>query len=158
MVSAEDIREGKTGRFDTSDVEGLVYRAMYFQPAYMKAHEAWGLLAQRSGLAKAELAWRWIIYHSALSAQRPDAGDARAGTGNPERETWGDGVISSADTAGQLEELMLWRGKGPLATWIVAAIDEIWHSCASEASLDCVNGWFEAVKQGRVVVPAHMQY
>ena len=149
MVSADEIREGKKGRFDTSDVEGLVYQALYYQPAYMKAHEAWGQLAQRSGLARAELAWRWILYHSALTG----TGDAAES-----KTRRGDGVITSADTAGQLEELMLWRAKGPLAEWIVADIDDMWHSCSSEASLDCVNGWFEAVKQGRVVVPAHMQY
>lgn len=140
MASPDAIREGKEGRFDTSDVEGLVYRALYYRPSYMDALQAWARLADRSGLAKAELAWRWILFHSALQKER------------------GDGIITSADTTAQLEELLMWRDRGPLEGWMAADIDAIWASCEFEASLDCVNGWFSAVKEGRVVPPKYMQY
>ena len=140
MASPTVIEEGKEGRFDTSDVEGLVYRAVFFRPSYMAALDAWAQLAERSALSKAELAWRWILFHSALQSER------------------GDGVITSADTVAQLEELLMWRDRGPLEEWVVADIDSIWASCEDEASLDCVHGWFEAVKEGRVVPPDYMQY
>lgn len=134
------IREGKDGRFNTAEIDGLVYQAMYHRPSYMAALESWGQLAAQSGVGKMELAWRWINFHSLLQAEH------------------GDSILVGADTAEQLELLFQWRAKGPLEAWVVNEIDGIWASCEKDAPLDCVSGWFEAVEQGRVIPPDFMKY
>lgn len=140
MTTPEVIKEGKEGRFDTKDIVGLVFQAMFVKPSYLQALESWASLAERSNLAKAELALRWVAFHSALQPEL------------------GDGIITGADTPEQLEELMSWRSKGPLELWVLAEIDKIWESCEHEASLDCVNGWFEDIRLGRVIPPENMAY
>lgn len=140
MATPDMIKEGKDGRWDTRDIEGLVYQAIYQRPSYMSALEAWSRLAERSALSPAEMAWRWVNFHSALQTSK------------------GDGIITSADTATQLSKLLQWRSKGPLDARVVSEIDTLWESCKHEASLDCVNGWFEAVSEGRAVPPDYMQY
>lgn len=139
MVRPDAIKGGK-GRFDNADVDGLVYQALFNQPAYLAALDSWQHLAQQCRLHEVELAWRWINFHSSLCFQD------------------GDKIITSADTAEQLQQLFAWRAKGPLESWVVDGINEIWESCRSVAPLDCVNGWFEAIALGRVVPPSHMQY
>jgi len=139
-LSPEAIREGKEGRFDTRDMEGLVYQAMFIKPSYLAALESWARLANQSGLVPAELALRWINFHSVLRSER------------------GDGIITSAENPTQLKELLGWRAKGGMEKWVVDAVDAIWASCEHEAALDCVNGWFDDVKHGRVVPPKGMEY
>ncbi|KAK7909131.1 hypothetical protein PG985_015009 [Apiospora marii] len=139
MVSPDAIKDGK-GRFDNADVDGLVYQALFNQPAYLAALDSWRHLAQQCRLQEVELAWRWINFHSSLRFQD------------------GDKIITSAENAEQLQQLFAWRAKGALESWVVDGINEIWESCRSDAPLDCVNGWFEAIALGRVVPPSHMQY
>ena len=139
-MTPESIKEGKEGRFDTRDIEGLVYQAMFIKPSYLGALKSWASLAERSGLATAELAFRWMNFHSALQPER------------------GDGIITSAENPPQLKELLGWRAKGSMERWVVDEIDAIWASCEDEAALDCVNGWFEDIKQGRVIPPKGMGY
>lgn len=140
MATPATVEEGQDGRWDTSDIEGLVYRAIFLRPSYMSALAKWARLAEQSGLTNAEMAWRWMSFHSGLQAE------------------CGDGIVTSADTPGQLSQLFEWRAKGALDDGVVSEIDTLWESCAGEASLDCVNGWFEAVREGRAAPPDDMQY
>ncbi|KAI1182833.1 NADP-dependent oxidoreductase domain-containing protein [Nemania serpens] len=136
--TAEGIKNGE-GRFNTADVDGVVYRNMYSKPSYLAALGRWRDLADSTGVSAAELAFRWINYHSRLDPQ------------------CGDGIITSADTPNQLLELLAWRESGALKKSVVAEIDAIWEACRGEAALDCVSGWFEDVMSGRVEVPDIMK-
>ncbi|KAI8632624.1 NADP-dependent oxidoreductase domain-containing protein [Xylariaceae sp. FL1651] len=136
--TAEDIKRG-AGRFDLRDVDGVVYQNMYSKPSYLAALQQWKDLANRTGVGAAALAFRWINFHSRLNAEH------------------GDGIITSADTPEQLQELMLWRREGALEEDIVAEMDKIWEVCKGEAALDCVSGWMEDVTNGRVEIPDCMK-
>ncbi|RKU49465.1 Aflatoxin B1 aldehyde reductase member 2 [Coniochaeta pulveracea] len=84
-------------------------------PRYLDALAKWHSIAWREGITGAELAYRWVAYHSALSR---DNGDAMIiGTSSPE----------------QLEETLTGTEKGPLSVEACTEIHDIWAKLQLEA-------------------------
>lgn len=107
------------GRFgDEKHPLNSTYIGMYHRPSFLAALDAWEQIAKNEGVSRAELAYRWVVYHSKLQAEL------------------GDGIIVGARTAQQLSETVAAMGKGPLSDAAVKSIDEVWDSVKAEASLD----------------------
>ncbi|KAI9326450.1 NADP-dependent oxidoreductase domain-containing protein [Zopfochytrium polystomum] len=116
--------EGETagGRFDKSAGRiAEMYRALYLRPAYLEALDKWHALSAEAGVAPADLANRWIVYHSALRAEL------------------GDAVILGARTLEQLQGTVDGLRKGPLPEAVAGKIDVIWDALKDQAVLDNFN-------------------
>ncbi|KAF2125286.1 Aldo/keto reductase [Dothidotthia symphoricarpi CBS 119687] len=111
-----DIDAG-VGRFGAEALGGL-YKALYDKPSLRQALAQWNEAAQKEGVAKAELAYRWVAYHSAL------------------KEDQGDAVIFGASSVRQIEQTLQGLKKGPLSEEAVRAIEGIWESVKKDAPVD----------------------
>nr|POF12839.1 oxidoreductase siro [Quercus suber] len=92
----QDVEEGK-GRFDKTSHVGKIYRGLYARPAYLAALEKWEAVANEEGVTRAELAYRWVTYNSALKPEN------------------GDGIIIGASSDEQLKETLEKLEHGPLS-------------------------------------------
>lgn len=102
---------------------GHSYREMYgSSDAYFKMLETWKDLADKAGCSRAELAYRWIAFHSALDPAK------------------GDALIVGASRPEQLEQTLAGIEKGPLSDEIVEHIRAIWPSIKDAAPLDNFHG------------------
>ncbi|KAJ1555733.1 hypothetical protein HK405_013894 [Cladochytrium tenue] len=121
----EQIQRGAasdSGRFAAGgDSWSEGYRAMFVKPRLLAALDTWGDISARSGVPRAELANRWVCFHSALCS---DLGDA---------------IIIGARTIDQLRESLEGLERGPLSPDVVARIDAIWDSVKDEVALDNFN-------------------
>ncbi|KAK4129811.1 aflatoxin B1 aldehyde reductase member 3 [Parathielavia appendiculata] len=109
---------GAEGRFGDKNPLAPVYNAMYNRPSFVAALDEWDQTARDEGVSRAELAYRWIVYHSKL---RGDLGDA---------------VIVGARKHEQLRETVVAMKKGPLSDDAVRRIDGVWESVKADALLD----------------------
>ena len=91
---------------------------MYQKPAYLDALDVWEQIAESEGCSKADLAYRWVSYHSPLDAEH------------------GDAIIIGGSKVSQLESSLLGLEKGPLKPATVKAIGELWTTLEHEAPLD----------------------
>ena len=117
----EDIELKASGRFRDDNFIGNVYLKLFDKPTYLEALATWNAIAQGHGIGKAEMAYRWVAFNSALSVSR------------------GDALIIGASRMEQLKESLAWFKKGPLPESAVKAIQEVWESIKGEASLDTFN-------------------
>lgn len=108
------------GRFGKAGALAQIYNGMYNRPSFVEALGVWEEIAKEEGITKAELAYRWIVYHSKLDA------------------ALGDAVIIGARNQEQFRETMAGIKKGPLSDKAAKKIDGIWESVKAEASLDNV--------------------
>ncbi|KAF2444606.1 putative oxidoreductase [Karstenula rhodostoma CBS 690.94] len=83
-----------------------------------QALDVWEQIAKDENTTRAELAYRWIAYHSKL------AGDQ------------GDVIIVGARNTQQFGETLQALKAGPLSDAAVAKIDQVWESVKAEATLD----------------------
>jgi len=99
-----EVREGG------ADVEGLgvMYVELYHKPQHLDALDEWGRVADKESVNKAELALRWIEFHSALNGEE------------------GDGLILGASSSGKLQSMLDYLNKGSLTIKAVEGIEEIW--------------------------------
>lgn len=110
---------GDGGRFaDGKNPLSGVYNAMYNRPSFVEALGEWEKIAENEGISRAELAYRWVVYHAQLQA---DAGDA---------------VLVGARKKEQLRETVEAIKRGPLSEDAVKRIEKIWELVKGEASLD----------------------
>ncbi|CAP62323.1 uncharacterized protein PODANS_0_170, partial [Podospora anserina S mat+] len=119
--SPRDFDDGPVGRFDPSNPIGGLYVTLYKKPAFLAALDYWDRISTESGIPKAELAYRWVAYHSALQAGR------------------GDGMVIGARTLEQLRQTLVALGKGPLSGNVVKRIDKVWDMVEAEAGVDNFN-------------------
>lgn len=91
----EQIESGTT-RFSPDQMYGL-YHKMYVKDVFLQALEEWASIAIEAGVSKAELAYRWVRFNSALKPE------------------YGDSVVIGASSAVQLEETLKACAKGPLS-------------------------------------------
>jgi aflatoxin B1 aldehyde reductase len=91
---------------------------MYGKPALLEALKEWEAIARDAGTSRASLAYRWVLYHSALMGEL------------------GDGCIIGATRTEQLEETMRDVKDGPLGMDAVERIDGIWKKVAHDAPVD----------------------
>lgn len=105
------------GRFNAVAVGGM-YNNMYNKPALRAALAEWNEVAEKEGISKAELAYRWVGYNSALKA---DLGDA---------------VIFAGSRLTQIEQTAAGLKKGSLSEEATRRIDAIWESVKNDAPVD----------------------
>lgn len=84
-------------------------RPYLHNPIFLEILAQWNAVAEIEGVSSAELAYRWVAYHSAL---RSDHGDA---------------FIIGASSPEQLDETLSGIEKGPLSVNACVSIHEIWE-------------------------------
>ncbi|KIX98403.1 uncharacterized protein Z520_05704 [Fonsecaea multimorphosa CBS 102226] len=112
----QQIVEG-AGRFNTDFMNGM-YDQMYLKESYLQALALWEDIATEQGCSRAELAYRWVAYHSAL------------------RSEYGDGIIIGASKFEQIEPTLQGLQKGRLNDSVVKRIDEVWETVKHDAPMD----------------------
>lgn len=105
-------------RFDPETMIGKMYITLYSRKSLLEALDVWADIAKDAGLSKAALAYRWIVYHSAL------------------KKEYGDQVIIGASRLTQLEETLAAVEAGPLDAAIAKRVDDIWGAVKHEAPRD----------------------
>ena len=88
---------------------GDFYKTWYGKEALYDASNAWDEIAKDAGVTKEALAYRWVVYHSALEN--------------------GDGVIVGARHIGQLEETLEAIDAGPLEKVVAEKVGAWWEKC-----------------------------
>lgn len=116
----EDIESKSKGRF-RAEGAGNMYLALYDKPSYLEALAKWNEIAEKAGVGKAEMAYRWVAYNSPLGNE------------------YGDAIIIGASRIEQLKESLAWFQKGPLPEEAVKGIEGVWESVKGEAGLDNFN-------------------
>ncbi|PVH95571.1 aflatoxin B1 aldehyde reductase-like protein member 2 [Periconia macrospinosa] len=111
-----DLDEG-AGRFNEVTFYGL-YLKLYNKPSLRAALGEWASIAEAEGVSKAELAYRWVGFNSALKANL------------------GDAVIFGASKMSHIEETARWLKKGGLSEAATARIEALWESVKHEAPTD----------------------
>ncbi|GLI76869.1 hypothetical protein PoHVEF18_005147 [Penicillium ochrochloron] len=95
-------------RFDPKILSGTIARGRYWNDAYFDALETVHSAALKHDLTDAELALRWLKYHSKLS------------------QDLGDAIIVGASRVSHLESNLKDLEKGPLPEEVVQAVEEAW--------------------------------
>ncbi|KAH8596212.1 NADP-dependent oxidoreductase domain-containing protein [Bisporella sp. PMI_857] len=116
------IENATSGRWDPATPLGRMHRFMFCKPAYIKMLDEWGKLAEKSGVSKAGLAYRWVRYHSFLDGAK------------------GDEMIVGAK---EIE-------KGRFDDWIVEKINALWETVKADVEVSTVRA-FKAAVLGIVV-------
>lgn len=113
--TAADLDAG-AGRFNEKAIGGL-YSQLYDKPSLREALVEWNKIAEKEGVSKAELAYRWVAYHSALESDE-------------------DGVIFGASSLAQVDQTAKGIKKGKLSKEAVEGIEKIWQSVKADAPID----------------------
>ncbi len=90
-------------RFDSSHVQGKLYRERYWNDAYLDALAEIHRSCEGHGLDAVSVALRWLVHHSELNAER------------------NDGVIIGASSPGHLRHNLTAVTEGPLPTDVLTA-------------------------------------
>lgn len=108
------------GRFRSEGGSPVVkmYHDMYNKPKLLEGLGRWEGIAEQEGVPRAEVAYRWVYYHSAL---RPDLGDV---------------VIVGASKPEQITQTVEGIRRGPLKPEVVKAIEDVWELVKDEAIVD----------------------
>ncbi|KAF7355508.1 Aldehyde reductase [Mycena sanguinolenta] len=122
LKTAEQLRDGSVeGRFGKDNFMRGLYDALYNKPSYYKALEMWGEAAKEADCSKAELAYRWVAFDSAVDP------------------AYGDAVIFGASSHAQIAETLEFFKRGSVGEAAKAKIDEIWKVIEHDAPLDNYN-------------------
>lgn len=106
------------GRFGKGQPLAQVYNGMYNRPSFVAALDVWEQIAKDENVSRAELAYRWVVYHSKLQGDQNDV------------------IIVGARNTQQFKETIQALKAGPLSDEAVKKIDQVWESVKAEASLD----------------------
>ncbi|KXN87757.1 Aflatoxin B1 aldehyde reductase member 4 [Leucoagaricus sp. SymC.cos] len=106
-TSSDDIPE-EGSRFSAGSSQGQFYRRRYWKEPYFKAINSIRAVAEKHGLTLAEIALRWMSYHSLMKCE------------------FGDSVLIDASSLDHIEQNLLDLGKGPLPEEVVQALDAAW--------------------------------
>ncbi|CAG8888682.1 unnamed protein product [Penicillium egyptiacum] len=117
----EQLQAGGHGRWDPKSLFGGLYNALYNKPAMLEGLRLWGKISDESGIPKAQLAYRWVVYHSALKGEL------------------GDSIIFGASNVDQITQTVDGVGCGPLPAEIAAQVEEVWKIVESVAPVDNFN-------------------
>ncbi|KAL2825123.1 NADP-dependent oxidoreductase domain-containing protein, partial [Aspergillus pseudoustus] len=115
------IEAGGEGRWDPKTATGGIFTALYGKPAMLEGLRLWGGIAAEAGIPKAELAYRWVAFHSVLSGEL------------------GDGLIFGARNGEQLRGTLGGLGNGPLPADVVERIERVWEIVKEDAPVDNFN-------------------
>ena len=115
VKTASDLDAG-AGRFNDKAL-GNLYGKLYDNETMRKALVKWNEIAEKEGVTKAELAYRWVAYHSVLQGDE-------------------DGVIFGASKVSQAEQTAKSLKAGKLSDEAVKGIEQIWESVKEVAPVD----------------------
>ena len=118
LVKTDEAINSKEGRWNPETRVGTMYQKMYNRPKLMAALSDWNDIAQDAGLSKAAIAYRWVAYHSQLSA------------------TQGDAIIVGASRPSQLDDTLTICQDGPLTPKTVKSINALWEQVKDSAPID----------------------
>ncbi|KAF8861786.1 Aldo/keto reductase [Acephala macrosclerotiorum] len=124
-----EIKEGK-GLFNPSTVLGKILHDMYGKPSYLKFLEEYRKLCEEMGESPAGLAYRWMVWNSALRVEE------------------GDVVVLGVSSAGQLENTILEVEKGRLDGIVVERLNEMWKEIEKDAPGDNFGTYKRLLKAG----------
>jgi len=116
--TAADLDAG-AGRFN-QQVLGGMYSSLYDKPSLRQALVDWNTIAEKEGVSKAELAYRWVAHHSALGSDE-------------------DGIIFGASRLEQVAQTAQSIKKGKLSGDAVQGIQQIWENVKQDAPIDNFN-------------------
>lgn len=119
----EDITVHGKGRFEKGSFFGNMYNSLYNKPSMLNFLAEFGKLASNEGISQAELAYRWVTYHSQLSAEN------------------GDAIIIGSRYGTQLTSTLEGLKKGPLKEESAKKLDELWKGIEEDAILDNFNNF-----------------
>ncbi|MCJ1252103.1 hypothetical protein MMC30_009341, partial [Trapelia coarctata] len=120
--SAEQLKGDMKGRWNKDTEVRRLYRRLYDKPSLVAALEKWGSAAEEAGTTRAALAYRWVLYHSALEA------------------SCGDGMIIGASSVKQVQQTLDCVREGPIPKSVLPKIDEIWELVKEDAPVDNYHG------------------
>jgi len=115
------VQQGTVERFNSATPFGRMYATLFNKESYLDALSEWDAISSRSGIANAELAYRWMAHHSHLDGAQ------------------GDGLVFGATTLEQIRETISGISRGPLPQEVVAQIEKVWNSVKGDAGLDIFN-------------------
>ncbi|KAL2870713.1 aldo/keto reductase family protein [Aspergillus lucknowensis] len=115
------ISGAEEGRWNPNTYIGGMYNALYNKPRMLEGLRLWGKISAESGIPKAELAYRWVAYHSACD------------------EAHGDSLIFGSRNGKQLQTTLAGLRNGPLSREIVEQIDLVWNTVKADAPIDNFN-------------------
>ncbi|KAE8154944.1 NADP-dependent oxidoreductase domain-containing protein [Aspergillus avenaceus] len=116
----EDIAAGQ-GRWDPRTAFGKFNLALFDNEAMLAGLDAWAHISAKWGISRPHLAYRWIVYHSALDGE------------------CGDGVVVGASRVDQIRGTVAALRDGPLPSAVVEEIDRVWETVRRVAVIDPVN-------------------
>ncbi|KAL4889195.1 NADP-dependent oxidoreductase domain-containing protein [Aspergillus ambiguus] len=119
----DQLRAGGEGRWDPNSRVGGIYHSLYNKAGMLEGLQLWGKIAEAANIPKAELAYRWVVYHSALKGE------------------YGDKVIFGSRNNEQLKQTLAGIKKGPLDPESVQKIEEVWAMVKDAAPLDNFNSF-----------------
>ena len=100
-----------------------MYLTLYGKESIYQALDEWGNIATDAGISKAALAYRWVVYHSALEKKN------------------GDGIVIGASKTSQLQETLTAIEAGPLDREIADRASGIWEKVKKDAPRDNWNDY-----------------
>jgi aflatoxin B1 aldehyde reductase len=106
------------GRWSRETAFGQLYHALYNKPRLLEALDMWNDISETTKIPRAELAYRWIVYHSHLDGK------------------YGDAVVIGASRIMQLEQTLAGLRRGPLPEAAWKRIADIWEIVKHESILD----------------------
>ncbi|KAL2850520.1 NADP-dependent oxidoreductase domain-containing protein [Aspergillus pseudodeflectus] len=110
---------GAEGRWNPQTPTGGLFNSLYTKPAMLEGLKLWGEIATDAGISKADLAYRWVAYHSILKE--------------------GDGLIFGARNGKQIQRTLEGLKNGPLSVDVVEKIARVWEVVKHEAPIDNFN-------------------
>ena len=121
--TVEQIKAGGEGRWDPTSFIGGMYHKLYNRPKVLEGLKEWEAIAKDAGIPPAELAYRYMAYHSFL------------------REDLGDAIIVGATKPEQLVQTVEGLNKGPLPTDIAERVNKVWDVVKDEAPVNNIEGF-----------------
>ncbi|KAJ5660571.1 Aldo/keto reductase subgroup [Penicillium longicatenatum] len=123
--AVETLVAGGDGRWDQTTAMGGLYNALYNKPSMLKGLKLWEEISNDSGIAKAEIAYRWVAYNSDLKGEL------------------GDGLIFGARTLEQVNQTLAGLERGPLPSHIAERIENVWKIVLPDAPVDNFHSYAE---------------
>lgn len=118
-TKAQILESNIEGRWDASSSAGQLFHSLYSRKALLEALDVWGQISTEASIPRAELAYRWITFHSLLGS--------------------GDAIIFSASSKEQLKLTLAGINRGPLPSSVAERIEGVWELVKEEAPLDHFN-------------------
>ncbi|PVI03486.1 Aldo/keto reductase [Periconia macrospinosa] len=114
--TAADLDSG-AGRFNQQALGGL-YNGLYNNEGMRSVLIKWNQIAEEEGVSKAELAYRWVAFHSAIADDEEN------------------GVIFGASSPAQVEQTAQALKRGKLSAKAVEGIESLWETVKDSAPVD----------------------